>query len=137
MTQNQAIGRSRGGLSTKIHIAVDAIGHPLRMIITAGQVHEATQARILIDGLTLNQPYRRQGLKAGFKIDQVVTDNGVSGIATRLHDVRRFGAVAVHLRNRSRWLYLRGPLRGFFPWKHSSITPKIGKMENRGGSSPT
>ena len=42
--QKEAIGRSRGGLSTKIHIAVDATGHPLRMILTAGQVHEATQA---------------------------------------------------------------------------------------------
>jgi transposase len=40
-------------LSTKIHIAVDALGHPLRMILTAGQVHEATQAFALIDGLTL------------------------------------------------------------------------------------
>jgi transposase len=52
-TQNQAIGRSRGGLSTKIHIAVDALGHPLRMVLTAGQVHEATQASLLIEGLTL------------------------------------------------------------------------------------
>jgi hypothetical protein len=40
--------RSHGGLSTKIHIAVDAIGRPLRMILTAGQVHEA--------GLTLVSP---------------------------------------------------------------------------------
>jgi transposase len=40
-------------LSTKIHIAVDAHGQPLRMILTAGQVHEATQARVLIDGITL------------------------------------------------------------------------------------
>ena len=52
-TQNPAIGRSRGGLSTKIHIAVDALGHPMRMTLTAGQVHEATQASILIEGLTL------------------------------------------------------------------------------------
>lgn len=40
-------------MSTKIHIAVDALGHPLRMILTAGQVHEATQASALIDGLPL------------------------------------------------------------------------------------
>jgi transposase len=40
-------------LSTKIHIAVDAVGHPLRFILTAGEVHEATQASALINGLTL------------------------------------------------------------------------------------
>ena len=40
-------------MSTKIHIAVDAVGHPLRLILTAGEVHEATQAGALIEGLTL------------------------------------------------------------------------------------
>jgi transposase len=32
---------------------VDAAGHPLRMMLTAGQVHEATQANALVEGLTL------------------------------------------------------------------------------------
>ena len=32
-----AIGRSRGGLSTKIHIAVDALGNVLRLLYTAGR----------------------------------------------------------------------------------------------------
>src|SRR5215510_9743733 len=50
--QGQAIGRSRGGLSTKIHIAVDALGNVLRLLYTAGQVHESTQAEALIAGLT-------------------------------------------------------------------------------------
>jgi hypothetical protein len=48
----EAIGRSRGGLSTKFHIAADATGRPLRIVLTAGQVHEATQASIPIEGLT-------------------------------------------------------------------------------------
>ena len=33
----QAIARWRGGLTTKIHSAVDALGNPLRSILTAGQ----------------------------------------------------------------------------------------------------
>ena len=33
----QAIARWRGGLTTKIHSAVDALGNPLRPILTAGQ----------------------------------------------------------------------------------------------------
>src|SRR5246127_2412749 len=49
--QEQAIGRSRGGLSTKIHIVVDALGNVLRLLYTAGQVHESTKAEALIAGL--------------------------------------------------------------------------------------
>jgi len=35
------LGRSRGGLSTKIHLLCDADGHPLTFHLTAGQTHEA------------------------------------------------------------------------------------------------
>jgi transposase len=50
--QENAIGRSRGGWSTKIHIAVDALGNVLRLLYTAGQAHESKQAEALIAGLT-------------------------------------------------------------------------------------
>ena len=48
--ESQALGRSRGGFSTKIHIAVDALGNPLRFILTAGQRHDSPQAAPLIEG---------------------------------------------------------------------------------------
>ena len=54
-SDDQAIGRSRGGLSTKIHAAVDALGNPLRLILTAGQVHDIRQAEDLINGLSLEK----------------------------------------------------------------------------------
>ena len=38
-------------MSTKIHIAVDALGNVLRLLYTAGQVHESTKAEALIAGL--------------------------------------------------------------------------------------
>jgi putative transposase len=38
-------------LTTKIHIAVDALGNVLRLLYTAGQVHESTKAEALIAGL--------------------------------------------------------------------------------------
>jgi transposase len=44
---NQAIGRSRGGLTTKIHMVVDALGNPLAFSLTGGQVHDITQAETL------------------------------------------------------------------------------------------
>ncbi|MFE7302238.1 IS5 family transposase [Streptomyces sp. NPDC057579] len=35
-----AIGRSRGGLTTKIHHVVDGKGRPLAVVVTPGQVHD-------------------------------------------------------------------------------------------------
>lgn len=45
----QALGRSRGGFSTKIHIAVDALGNALRFVLTGGERHDTTQAESLIE----------------------------------------------------------------------------------------
>ena len=47
--ESQALGRSRGGFSTKIHIAVDALGNPLRLLLTTGQRHDSPQAAALIE----------------------------------------------------------------------------------------
>jgi transposase len=38
-------------LSTKIHLAVRGLGCPVRVILTAGQVGDATQAASLVEGL--------------------------------------------------------------------------------------
>ena len=46
----EAVGKSRGGLSTKIHAAVDALGNPVRLLLTAGQASEYGQANGLIEG---------------------------------------------------------------------------------------
>jgi transposase len=42
VTQNrrQAMGRSRGGLSSKIHAVVDTNGLPLQLGLTAGEAHD-------------------------------------------------------------------------------------------------
>ena len=45
------MGRSRGGLTTKIHARVDAKGRPVRLIITPGEAHDVTCAEALLDGL--------------------------------------------------------------------------------------
>ena len=50
-SEDQAIGRSRGGLSTKIHMVVRGLGCPVRFILTAGQKGDAPQAAALIEGL--------------------------------------------------------------------------------------
>ncbi len=45
----EALGRSRGGFTTKIHALVDALGNPLKFILTPGQSHDITQSQSLIE----------------------------------------------------------------------------------------
>lgn len=47
----QALGRSRGGMSTKIHAAVDALGNVVRWILTGGEAADVNSAASLIEGL--------------------------------------------------------------------------------------
>ena len=48
--RDQALGRSRGGLTTKIHLAADTEGRPLRILLTPGQAGDVPQAPALLDG---------------------------------------------------------------------------------------
>ena len=50
--EEQGLGRSKGGFSTKIHAKVDALGNPLKFLITPGQRSDFTQASELIKGET-------------------------------------------------------------------------------------
>jgi transposase len=45
------MGRSRGGLTTKIHALVDADGRPVRLMLTPGQAHDAPVAAALLEDL--------------------------------------------------------------------------------------
>jgi len=47
----EALGRSRGGLTTKLHLAVDAAGLPVAVILTPGQAGDNPQLLGLIDAL--------------------------------------------------------------------------------------
>ncbi len=49
--ENQAIGKSVGGNTTKIHMAVDACGFPIEFKLTGGEVHDAKAAPALIGAL--------------------------------------------------------------------------------------
>ena len=48
--EDQALGRSKGGFTTKIHIIVDALGNSLEFILTGGQAADVTQAIPLLEG---------------------------------------------------------------------------------------
>ena len=48
------MGRSRGGLTTKIHAVVDAAGLPLGFELTPGQAHDSQAAATLLAALPAN-----------------------------------------------------------------------------------
>ena len=49
------MGRSRGGLTTKIHALVDGNGLPVVLKLTEGQAHDGRSAEDMLDGLGSGQ----------------------------------------------------------------------------------
>ncbi len=64
------MGRSRGGLTTKIHALVDAEGRAVRLSLSAGQTHDCPEGEALFDtlkptGILLaDKAYHSQNLRA-------------------------------------------------------------------------
>lgn len=51
-SRHQHIGISKGGQTTKIHAVVDALGYPIKLLLSAGNVNDITVAPKLIDDLS-------------------------------------------------------------------------------------
>ena len=49
------MGRSRGGLTTKIHAVVDANGNPITLTLSEGQAHDGRSAADLLDTVQAGQ----------------------------------------------------------------------------------
>jgi transposase len=77
--QNQeALGRSRGGFSTKIHLRTNAKGAPLTFDLTGGEAHEVKGYDALME-LHDVEPDRLLGDK-GYDSDAIRNDLGQRGI---------------------------------------------------------
>ena len=73
------MGRSRGGFGTKVHVAVDALGNPTRLILTGGQAADVTQGAALV---------------AGVEAEHVIADKGYDSDAL-VETIQASGAEAV------------------------------------------
>ncbi|OSZ58505.1 IS5 family transposase [Streptomyces pharetrae CZA14] len=87
---DHAIGRSRGGLTTKIHLAADGRCRPLAFVLTAGQVGDAPA---FTDVMARLRVPRRRG-RPRTRPDLVLADKAYSSRAIRDH-LRRRGIRAV------------------------------------------
>lgn len=70
------MGRSRGGLSTKLHLACDGRGRPLSLVVTEGQRHDSTQLEPMLDGIRVPRPGGRGRPRK--RPDHLVADKGYS-----------------------------------------------------------
>ncbi|MDM8553830.1 IS5 family transposase [Desulfococcaceae bacterium HSG7] len=90
---DQALGRSVGDFSTKIHAPVDALGYPIDIRLTAGQVHDSVPAKELLE----NQPAEYVTADRAYDSDEIVSliisQGGVPVIPSRRHrwEPREYG----------------------------------------------
>jgi IS5 family transposase len=64
----EAIGRSKGGLSTKIHALVDALGNPIGFHLTAGQACDLDGADVLLHELAADTLLADKGYDADERV---------------------------------------------------------------------
>ncbi|WP_435851836.1 IS5 family transposase [Streptomyces umbrinus] len=104
---DHALGRSRGGLTTKIHLACDGKGRPLAIMLTPGQRHDSVCARPLLERIRVP----RAGLgRPRSRPDRVIADKAYSSRDFRAYLRKRDIAYTVpekidqqrHRRNRGR-----------------------------------
>ena len=69
--QQEALGRSRGGFSTKIHVACDGLGKPVTILLTPGQDHDVTQGPHLIENSEAKKVIADKGYDSDAFIDEI------------------------------------------------------------------
>jgi transposase len=62
-------------LTTKVHACVDALGNPIRLIVTAGQVADVTQGAALVTGI----PTEAVIADKGYDSDELVATIEITG----------------------------------------------------------
>lgn len=89
----EGLGRNRGGLTTKVHATCDALGNPIRVLLTPGQRGDITQAPALIDGYETGAVLGDKGYDADGLVAQIAEAGAVvvipskrNRVAPRAHD---------------------------------------------------
>jgi transposase len=83
---DHALGRSRGGLTVKFHLAVEQGQKPLAVIVTAGQRGDSPQFSVVLDAIAVIRP---AGGRPRTRPDRVLADKAYGGRANRAYLRRR------------------------------------------------
>jgi transposase len=81
----EALGRSRGGFSTKIHALTDALGNPLDFELTGGQAADITQAEALLPDAPVGAVVADKGYDSDAFADTVSARGATVVIPPRKH----------------------------------------------------
>ena len=106
-TEDEGIGRSHGGLSSKIHCSINEQGCPLSIYLSGGQVHDSQYGEALLSGK---------------QVDFVIGDKAYasSKILKEIESMPAVGVIPPHrkaklARSYDRFLYKRrNVIEGFF-----------------------
>src|SRR5580658_211132 len=66
--EDEAVGRSRGGLSTKIHTLVDALGNPVGFFLTGGHAHDLEGAEHFLPSMQADMLIADKAFDAGARV---------------------------------------------------------------------
>ena len=83
---DHGLGRSRGGLTTKLHLAVEQGQKPLSLLVTAGQRHDSPQFQPVLAGIRVS---RTGPGRPRTKPDRVRADKAYGSRANRAYLRRR------------------------------------------------
>ena len=81
--EQEALGRSRGGFTTKIHVAVDGVGKPTKILLTPGQEHDVTKGPELIQGSEADRVIADKGYDSDRFVEQIEAQGATAVIPPR------------------------------------------------------
>jgi hypothetical protein len=83
---DHALGRSRGGLTTKVHLGCEQGQKPLSVVLTAGQRGDSPQFTTVLDGIRVHRP---GGGRPRTRPDRVLADKAYTSKVNREYLRRR------------------------------------------------
>ena len=97
--EREALGRSRGGFSTKVHVRAEGGGKPLALLLSGGERHEPRDVRALLDAARVRRagrgrPRARPGQILGDKgysyptVRRLLAQRGIRAVIPRRSDQR-------------------------------------------------
>jgi transposase len=124
----ESLGRSRGGLTSKLHIAFEGKGRPVAIHLTGGERHDCTQLEPLLDGIRVPRRRGRPRKRPG----RAVADKGYSYPRCRKALRRRGIARIIPERRDQREQRKKRGSRGGRPWQFDKAVYRLRSWAERG-----
>ncbi len=123
-TTRSRLGRSRGGLTTKIHLACDGTGRVLAFVLSGGQVNDCTRFTHVMNAIRVARPGPG---RPRVRPDHVIADKGYSSRAIREHlRARGIGHTVPERGDQAASRYRRGSVGG----RPSGFDPAVYRHRN-------